>query len=735
MGNAKGWKHLVDSLQWLDLKIQMLLNKQQLDAPPQDDFMDPFKGLVVSEQEVQRLLLQEPVLLAEPEADVEMQAALAEWEALLARQVAQCRLEQVRLPLPHTADVFALTPFEARCLLACMAVEIDRKYEKLYAFLQDDVTCKHPTVDLVLKLLCDTPAERMEARVALGPDGKLMTYFFKPEESAAAGTWLARPLRLDERLVRFFLHGEDSGRVLPCLDVYGADHEWPALIWEHEVQDRLTGGLPDFFAKNAGESSRNVANPRQWVVRLTGNPGSGKLLQAGHFCRRVGRALVVVDLRRALEEEYAVHEVVAQAVREARLLEGVLCIRHVHLLLEGDLSDRRMYRMLDAIRHAPGLVFLLSEKPWRSSDWSESQVVQSIDLQIPPDDLRRTIWEQLAAGRPFDAGIDWQAVAGKFRFTIGQTRRALEAAEHFARWDRGGTASIDLEAVHKACYLQVQHKLEKKAVRITPRQDFDKLVLPPEQKDLLRNACAQMKFRTQVYGDWGFGRKLSYGKGLSMLFAGPPGTGKTMSAEVIAMELQLEIYKIDLSQIISKYIGETEKNLHEIFAEAQLSSSILFFDEADALFGKRSEVKDSHDKHANVETAYLLQKMEEYEGITILATNFQQNIDEAFMRRLNYVVRFPFPDAQYRELIWRTTFPRETPLGDDVDFPYLAEKFQLAGGSIKNIVMSAAFLAVEAGEPVRMRHLLRAIKHELDKTGKLLLKNELEDYLHELGLN
>jgi MoxR-like ATPase len=720
----------------------MLLNKQQQDAPPPDDFMDPFKGLVVSEQEVQRLLAQDSVLQTGEPADEELRAQLAEIEAALERRVAESRREQSRLPLPHAAARFALTPFEARCLLACLAVEIDRKYEKLYGYLQDDVTCKHPTVDLVLKLLCDTPAERLEARAALGPDGKLLTYFFRAEESV--GTWLSRPLRLDERLVRFFLHGEDTGQVLPCLDVYGAGQPWPALIWEAEVQERLAGGLADFLAKNAEEKGRKLANragdvdaagSRQWIVRLTGNPGSGKLLQVGHFCRSVGRPLVVVDLRRALQEERSLREVLARGVREAKLQDGVLCVRHVQALLDGELSDRRLYLLLDEIRRAPGVVFLLSEKAWRSADWSESQVVQSLDLQIPPDDVRRTIWEQLGAQLPFDEGVDWQAVAGKFRFTIGQTRRALEAAQHVARWQSGSAARIGLDALHQACYLQVQHNLEKKAVRITPRQTFDKLVLPQEQKDLLRNACAQMKYRSRVYGDWGFGRKLSYGKGLSMLFAGPPGTGKTMSAEVIASELQLEIYKIDLSQIISKYIGETEKNLHEIFAEAQLSSSILFFDEADALFGKRSEVKDSHDKHANVETAYLLQKMEEYEGITILATNFQQNIDEAFMRRLNYVVRFPFPDAQYRELIWRSTFPQETPLGDDVDFPYLAEKFQLAGGSIKNIVMSAAFLAVEADESVRMRHLLRAVKHELDKTGKLLLKNELEDYLHELGLN
>ncbi|UUZ78913.1 ATP-binding protein [Paenibacillus sp. P26] len=228
----------------------------------------------------------------------------------------------------------------------------------------------------------------------------------------------------------------------------------------------------------------------------------------------------------------------------------------------------------------------------------------------------------------------------------------------------------------------------------------------------MKHACARLQYRGTVLGDWGFDRSLAYGKGVSLLFAGPPGTGKTMSAQVLAKEVQLEIYKIDLSQVISKYIGETEKNLHEVFSEAQLSNAILFFDEADALFGKRSEVKDSHDKYSNVETAYLLQKMEEYDGITILATNLQQNLDEAFMRRFGFIVKFPFPDAGHREQIWRGLIPPEAPVDDDIDFRFLASKFELAGGYIKNIVLSAAFMAAEQGCAIGMKQLLVSARSE-----------------------
>ena len=237
-----------------------------------------------------------------------------------------------------------------------------------------------------------------------------------------------------------------------------------------------------------------------------------------------------------------------------------------------------------------------------------------------------------------------------------------------------------------------------------------------------------VQHRHIVYTQWGFEQRLSLGKGLKALFAGPSGTGKTMTAEVLARELGLDLYKIDLSTVVSKYIGETEKNLDRIFRAAQSSNAILFFDEADALFGKRSEVKDAHDRYANIEVAYLLQKIEEYDGFVILATNLILNIDEAFKRRMNYTVEFPFPDERHRELLWHAMFPPETPLGDDLDFPFLARQFALSGGNIKNAALSAAFLAAAEGSVVRMRHLIQAVAREWQKLGKLPSVADFKQY-------
>jgi SpoVK/Ycf46/Vps4 family AAA+-type ATPase len=235
----------------------------------------------------------------------------------------------------------------------------------------------------------------------------------------------------------------------------------------------------------------------------------------------------------------------------------------------------------------------------------------------------------------------------------------------------------------------------------------------------LRDICAQVRHHYRVYVGWGFGAKLRRGKAISALFSGPSGTGKTMAAEVLAHDLQLDLYKVDLSGVVSKYIGETEKNLAKIFAEAETGNAILFFDEADALFGKRTEVSDAHDRYANIETSYLLQRIEDYQGVVILATNLRQNIDEAFTRRIRFVVQFPFPEADSRLRIWQTLFPPQAPVSADVDLGSLARALPVAGGSIKNIVLHAAFLAAADDGVIDRRHVLRGARLEFDKIGKL----------------
>jgi SpoVK/Ycf46/Vps4 family AAA+-type ATPase len=357
-----------------------------------------------------------------------------------------------------------------------------------------------------------------------------------------------------------------------------------------------------------------------------------------------------------------------------------------------------------------------------------------IAMPMPGDAARKECWETALDGRLSSAeGIDPGALAGKFRFTPGQVRTALDAAINHACWRSPGRESLTMSDLHAACRAQSGRKLGALARKIEPRYAWADIVLPEDSLAQLREICQRVAQRHRVLGEWGFDRKLPLGKGVNALFAGPSGTGKTMAAEIIANELGLDLYQIDLSGVVSKYIGETEKNLSAIFTAAESANAILFFDEADALFGKRSEVRDSHDRYANIEISYLLQKMEAYEGVAILATNLRQNLDDSFVRRLAFSIHFPFPDEADRGRIWAGIWPAETPLAGDVDLGLLARQFKLSGGNIKNVALAAAFLAAEDGGVVRMPHLLQATRREYQKLGKPLSMAELGALAQEAG--
>ncbi len=291
-----------------------------------------------------------------------------------------------------------------------------------------------------------------------------------------------------------------------------------------------------------------------------------------------------------------------------------------------------------------------------------------------------------------------------------------------------GKPTFTFEELFKAARAQSDQSLGTLSLRVNTIYTWDDLVLPQSTLRQVKEIAAAIKYRHVVYSQWGFDKRIAYGKGLKVLFAGPSGTGKTMTAGVIARDLGFDLYKIDLSSVVSKYIGETEKNLDRIFRAAHSSNAILFFDEADALFGKRSEVKDAHDRYANIEVAYLLQKIEEHEGAVILASNLSKNIDDAFSRRMHYVVEFPLPGVPHREQLWRGMFPPEAPLSPDVDFGFLAKQFQISGGDIKNVVLAAAFLAAQDGKVITMKQVIKAMARQMSKRGRIPSATDFKQY-------
>jgi SpoVK/Ycf46/Vps4 family AAA+-type ATPase len=345
--------------------------------------------------------------------------------------------------------------------------------------------------------------------------------------------------------------------------------------------------------------------------------------------------------------------------------------------------------------------------------------VTAVHLPRPGYSLRVDLWEARRDRLPDE--VDTEALAATFRLTAGQIDEAIATAEAVSR---GGPLTTD--AVYRGCRAQSTQRLGSLARKVDPHYTWDDIVLPESAMTNLREVAAHVTHRGTVYDDWGFDARFSLGNGLTVLFTGPSGTGKTMAAEIIAQDAGLDLYKIDLAKVVNKYIGETEKNLGRIFDEAADSDAILFFDEADALFGERTEVQDAHDRYANIEVNYLLQRVEEHDGTVVLTTNLEGNIDDAFRRRIHLSVEFPLPDRAAREAIWDSIFPAETPVGDlDVEF---LSSLSLTGGNIKNVALTGAFLAAEDGGLVEMPHLVRATKREFEKTGNVIDPAEFGQY-------
>ncbi|MSM38824.1 MAG: AAA family ATPase [Geobacter sp.] len=627
------------------------------------------------------------------------------------------------LPGMKLARLFRLTPFEEICLAVCCAPELDKRYERLYAYLHDDLTLKHPTPGLIMDLFCHTPQERVDARQAFAASAPLLQYgllIVGDPPQGSASRLLSCPLSLDRRVADHLLglSGIDD-RLARFVRLEDAVVELGLVTLSEEACDRLRG-----FARQHLE--RFDETDRHVVLHFHGTYGTGRKSVARAICHDLGRPLLLADAEQLLDGPIPFAEAALILAREAALQSAVLCLEQVDSLVHDEANARRLRLLAKILGDLVPLTILIGSKPWQPRGMFGDHLFLGIDFPLPDDSARQRLWEQARInGTGRVEGVDFGTLAGTFRFSPGQIRDATRAAGHLAAWQQGENAQrVTAAELYAACRDQSNQKLSALAHKIEPAYGWDDIVLPADHMDQLRELCNQARYRHVVYGSWGFGRKLSTGKGLNVLFSGPPGTGKTMGAEVIAHELGLDLYKIDLSQVVSKYIGETEKNLDRIFSEARTCNAILFFDEADALFGKRSEVKDAHDRYANIEIGYLLQKMEEYEGVAILATNFRSNLDEAFVRRLQYVVEFPLPPLAERRRIWEKVWPDAAPLDAGLDPEFLAQRFEIAGGNIRNIALAAAFMAADEEGDITMQHLLRATRREFQKMGKIVSEGD-----------
>jgi ATP-dependent 26S proteasome regulatory subunit len=432
------------------------------------------------------------------------------------------------------------------------------------------------------------------------------------------------------------------------------------------------------------------------VIQLCGLDAGDRLNVAAAACASLGMNLYQAAVRSLPAAAGELEQLLLLWEREAALGGGALLLE-CHDLNRQDAAMQSVLQCVEQLHS--GLIISCRE---RLGTWQRATV--TIDVEKPHPQEQHELWQKLL---PEAAAPLVDSLTAQFRLSI---RELCTVA--------GIMADQTAEDIWDICRSQTRPCLENLAQRIEPAASWDDLVLPEEQLRTLREIAMQVRQRARVYGQWGFADGSSRGLGISALFEGTSGTGKTMAAEVIAHELQLDLYRIDLSQVVSKYIGETEKNLGRVFDAAESGGAILLFDEADALFGKRSDVKDSHDRYANIEVSYLLQRMESYRGLAILTTNMKSALDKAFLRRIRFVVQFPFPDAVSRAEIWRRVFPCRTPVAG-LDVGKLA-RLNIAGGNIRNIALNAAFLAADDGGQVQMNHLLQAARSEYGKLEKPL---------------
>jgi hypothetical protein len=661
--------------------------RKQADPAPDD----PYRGLYLSEEAVRRLL-DEPAWLPAPSPD-----AIALAEELEAR-ADEAERSGVELRLRHLARSFELAPLDVELLLVALAPDLDARFERLYGYLNDDLTRNRPTIGLALGL-AGAPAAAAGARARFSADARLLVGGLLVVEEAER-PFLSRSLRVPDRVAAHLL---------------GDDRPDPRLVG----LARLAGPYAAAeWRSQAAPLAAALANGVR-LVYVREEPGSSAHAVAAASLAVAGRAPIHLDLA-ALAADPAPAAALAAAAREARLRGGGLVAGPVEALgsERGELTQLR--RALTALA-VP--VILTGAAAWDPRWAGESP------LLIPPvraDAAQQaTLWRQ-ALGAPAADGIDLARVVAPFHLTPEQIRRSAGAAQGQAMLS-GGT--LTAEHVRAGVRAQNAAGLERLARRVQPAVGWDELVLPEAVLAELRELALRARHRERVLGEWAMRPGGGRGRGVMALFAGDSGTGKTMSAEVIAADLGLDLYVVDLATVVDKYVGETEKNLERIFAEAAGVNGVLLFDEADAIFGKRSEVKDAHDRYANVETAYLLQRMESFDGIAVLTTNLRANLDEAVSRRLDLIVDFPMPDEAQRRALWDRCLGPALPRGEDLDLDFCAARFELAGGNIRACAVTAAYLAAEADRPVCMADLIAAVRREYRKLGRLLLESEFGPYL------
>ena len=587
--------------------------------------------------------------------------------------------------LDKVFNAFGLSAFERSILLLCAGMELESSFGALCAQTHNDVARPYPTFSLALAAFSSPHWS------AITPAGPLRRWRLIELSSQTGVPLTASALRIDERILHFLagiqhLDERLQGLVEPLID--------DELVPSHHAVARQIAAT----WSNAESPKSGKALP---LIQLCGADEITKFAIATAACKELGLNLFTLSADNVPANPTELEAFLRLWEREAALTSSALCVSASNV----DRSDIRSISQVSRLLERLGGPVLLSVRErWRPL----RRALRTWEVQKPTGGEQLDVWREQLSLAKVNVNGAVQELTSQFNLSASSIRASVEEA--LSSPSHEGEITTKLWEASRA---QARPRLEDLAQRIVPMSRWDDLVLPENERSLLAEIASHVANRATVYHKWGFASATTRGLGISALFAGASGTGKTMAAEVLAHTLRLDLYRIDLSSVVNKYIGETEKNLRRVFDAAEDGGAILFFDEADALFGKRSEVKDSHDRYANIEINYLLQRMESYRGLSVLATNMKSALDPAFLRRIRFVIAFPFPDQNLRAAIWQRVFPSLTPI-EGLDLGELS-KLNVAGGNIRNIALNAAFLAASASEPVRMSHVWRAACTEYAK--------------------
>jgi len=606
-------------------------------------------------------------------------AAMEEWAADLRSEM------QPPPAIDLLSGLFALTGFERQLVLLCAGVEMDSRLGDACAHAQGSPQKAYVTFGLAMALLSDA---HWEAITSARPLRR-----FRMLEVQPAHNLTSAPLRIDERILHYLAGGNLLDPRLEPLVRYSPDPEWI-----HGEQRAL--------AARAARLLRSYGSSAP-LIHFCGDDSLGHEDIASIAAQELGRQLLVVKAEELPPVGPELEQFVLLWERESVLLPGALLVQVGSTGMSAAASH--------VLERLGGVVFLATREPVRLG-----RTFVRLDADKPGPTEQKQLWRNALGETAESLNGALDDLSQQFRLSA----RLISSTGSLLSTQRGPLSAGE---VWDECRSLARPKLEDLAQRIVPCAAWEDLILPDLQKNTLRQLATQVRHRMKVYETWGFAEKGRRGLGVSALFTGASGTGKTMAAEVLARELRLDLYRIDLSAVVSKYIGETEKNLKQVFDAAEEGGVLLLFDEADALFGRRSEVHDSHDRYANIEIGYLLQRIEAYQGLAILTTNLKSSMDPSFQRRLRFTVNFPFPDEAQREAIWRKVFPAATPT-ERLDPKRLAQ-LNVTGGNIRNIALNAAFLAAEAGTPVRMTNLVEAARHEAQKIERPLSDAEIRGWV------